>query len=458
MNQNYNEIFSKAIREILNPCKLSDNHEPLGLLRDNIENYSIWKKWHNKSIEEIVTFDAMEKADRKAPIGPEFRTWTIYMRQVWRRINDTIIWLMFGDERHIVKRLCLYQKKGLLTDSNLNFAIEALNLINSDAHSMAILNDATSCADIGDITFISERTHSFGFIELKGGKVNEEIMEMKENRNDKEFQILYNRFIERYGKHGLKQFKRFERQEMRCTQAVELIRKEKGIDPVTSWFTEIQEIKCDIEYYDDELMELLDRLFNNKKEQIILIDNCLWIYANIDSKLSFNKISDSFKTLLIQKEPRLRQYLEAKWPQWDVGNIAIINQGLNLPISRPIYLRNIDLKYINEIIVGNLMFKLQLYFDWDKFGELLNKTGIELSWSTNRQARREKSKPNNLRSSVIVYGKLPQLRWNDVFSTITGASLIRILFDGIRPQTMAKQFLESFSILREKANKEKPTK
>jgi hypothetical protein len=74
MNQDYKEIFSNAIREILNPCKLSDIYETLGLLRDNIENYSIWKKWHNKSIEEIVTFDAMEKADRKSPIGSEFRT------------------------------------------------------------------------------------------------------------------------------------------------------------------------------------------------------------------------------------------------------------------------------------------------------------------------------------------------------------------------------------------------
>jgi hypothetical protein len=215
---------------------------------------------------------------------------------------------------------------------------------------------------------------------------------------------------------------------------------------------EIQEIKCHDEYYDDELMDALNQLERNKKECLFLIDNCLWIYANKIQNMSINKVSQRFKTLLIEREPYLKTQLEMQMSTMDDGKITTINEGLFYPLSRPIILRNISPRYIGEIIFGDLMFRVQLYFDWHKFAELLNKIGIEFSWSSIKQVRREIAKPWHLRTSVIINGRMPQLRWNDVTLNITGYNLIRILFDGIRPQTLANQFIESLSIIKEKFN------
>jgi hypothetical protein len=234
MNQNHKEIISKAVEEIVNPHGISNGNAVLESLREDIEVYKNWKKWHINSIEEILTIDAMEKADRKLSIGKEFSSFTIYMKQIWRRINDSIVWLMLGDTRHIMKRLYLYHKRGPLSERNFQFSTEILNFINSDIHSMAIWNDVTSCVDIGDITFINKNNHSFGFLELKKGKVNEEIIKMKETENEAEYRVLYNKFIEKYGKYGLKQLERCNRQDKRNKQVLEFIKNEKGVDPITN--------------------------------------------------------------------------------------------------------------------------------------------------------------------------------------------------------------------------------
>lgn len=459
MEDNFHKIFEDFSREILKPAGESFRFSSLEGIKENYEDFfikvhSTWKKWHNMAIEQILTFDSMEKADRARPIGSSFREWTIYMRNVWRRVNDSIAWSMFGDQRHIMKRLCLYRNRGPLIEANPESALNAINIINSDPLSIGIWNDATSCVDIGDVTFVSKRINQYGFIELKEGKVNEEIFKLNQTKDESEYLNLYKDIIRKYGKHGIKQIERIERQEERNKQILELLNKEKGIDPFTSQFIEIQEIHTPDDFYDQELNNLLKKLNDKGEEDVCLIDDCLWIYANKNIKLPLNEVVRKFKDILISNENRLQTLLNKKLPRWDDGRIFTLNTGFGFPVSRPIFHRNIEPRFLGHIANGNLMFRIYLYLDWKKYGELYNNCGLEFSWSSHIKALREKPKPPHERTSVIINGRLPQIRLHDAHGTIPGSNIIRILFDGIRPKTIVNQTFESYKFTIEKHKKQ----
>jgi hypothetical protein len=458
MKENYHKIFEDFSREIIIPAGEFDQFSSIEGIKEDSENFilnvhSTWKKWHSMAIDQILTFDYMEKADKVKPIGRSFREWTIYMRQVWRRVNDAIVWSMFGDQRHLMKRLCLYRKRGPLVDANPESALNAIDLINSDPLSVGIWNDATSCVDIGDVTFVSKRINQYSFIELKEGKVNEEILKLNQSKDDPEYLNLYEEFIEKYGKHGIKQIQRIERQEERSKQILELINKEKGIDPVTSQYMEIQEIRTPDEFYDNDLNRLLKNVSSKNKEDICLIDDCLWIYANSNLKTSLIDAVKKFKDVLISKNFRLKSLLTKKLPPWDGGKIITLNAGFNFPISRPIFLRDINPELLGHIADGDLTFRIYLYLDWEKFGNLFRNAGIEFSWSSCKKALREKTKVWHEQTSVIIYGRLPQIRYEDVYGTIPGSNIIRILFDGIKPKTIVAQTLETYKTIIENSKK-----
>lgn len=456
MTQGYRDIMASAAKEINKPAGDSDRFKSSKEISEDLNSFisevhATWKKWHKKAIKEIMMFDAMQKADRKRPIGGRngiiFKEWTTYMLQLWRRINDSIVWLMSGDQRHFMKRLCLYRKRGPISEANPELAYSTIEVLNSDPTLIAIWNDATSSVDVGDVTLLNKRINQINFIELKGGTVNAEIMKLNKSVDASEYQERFKKFVNTYGSKGIKQLERFERQESRNEQILKLIKNEKGMDPVTSTFLDIQELQCQDEDYDGELRDLLYELEGNKKEAYCLIDNCLWIYANNDSSLSLSEVTQNFRELLTKKESRLHPQLKMNQSMWSDTGITPINWGFDLPASRPLFLRNLDPIHIGDIAYGALQHRLLLYLDWEKFGQLFDKAGGEFGWSTDKQARRERAKAWMDRRSVIVNGRIPQFRFGYFFGFISGATLIRIMFDGTRPQSVVNQLAEVSRLL-----------
>jgi len=84
--------------------------------------------------------------------------------------------------------------------------------LNANQLSFAIWNDATSCVDIGDVTYIEDGPGPAPeFIELKEGRVNDEIVNLLGLEGLK-FEDALKVFSERYGNEGVKQFHRVLRQ------------------------------------------------------------------------------------------------------------------------------------------------------------------------------------------------------------------------------------------------------
>jgi len=444
--------FSKELQSSIKKIRsLSSKHIKSLPQLDKI--FSPLKRWHIKSIEEILMYDSMKKADQKKPIGEGiFREWVLYMQNLWRLVNDSIVWLICNDQRHILKQLCLHRERGPLSEANFESVYVTLELLNSDPYSIAVWNDATSFVDIGDITYLNKRVNNISFIELKGGDVNAEIISMMKVKDDSKFNKRYNIFVQKYGNKGIKHFDRIRKQEVRNKQITNLIKQGRGISPPISRYLEIRELKQLDEYYDNEMNDLLSRLENNINEAYTVIDDCLWIYATNTSLLSYKKINERFKNILLKKKPEFKEKLKENDNKWDVDRINNLNTGLFFRLSRPIFLRKLKPEYIGDILFGDLRNRILLYLDWDQFGKLISEKGVIFYWSSEKQARRERSKNWVKRGSVIVNGRLPLLKKGAVKGAISGPMMIRLLFDGIRPGIIAEQLVETLQLQIKKGN------
>lgn len=401
--------------------------------------HETWKLWHYKAVDEILTFDAVARAEEERPIGHGVKEWTEHTRSLWRKVNDSIIWSLAGRERHVVKRLCLYRNRTSLIENNAEGALRVLAQYNSNPMSMAVWNDATSCVDIGDVTFVENgMIPMLQFGEIKEGEVNAEIMAMMKLKDQNEMIARLQGFAEKRGVYGIKQVDRFIRQIVRDKQMLSLLWEDQGFDPVSE-----REIKVldqrehALENYDPELGSMLAELQNGASEAWRLIDQCLWVYVNRDRGLGPGAVQEKFKKLMADRDPRLRDLLQKRLPQWDLGGMTLLNEGFSLPMALPLFLRGIDPAMIGDIAAGQLMYRVYLYLDWDKFGDLIREEGAEFRWSSEKAARRGRSQPFPLRH-IIVYGRIPQIITGKSTGAITGPNLIQVYFDGLRPRSLAR--------------------
>ena len=448
---------TKLVREPLgsraippaNPAQRSGRDEILTAI------HQVWKSLHLKAIGEIITIDTIESKHKERPIDAGFVAYLCHLRQAWRRINDSLVWQLFAGQRHVVKRLCLYRERGPLVAANADSALAVLEILNGEPLVIAFWNDATSCVDIGDIIKFDESSRSFSLIELKEGRVNKEIIDLITQGVDEGIYSRLNAFYERYGDPGIKQVERVVRQAVRSNQAVSLMQHEKGTDPVTGKEMEIQELATPDSFYDAELAEVIARAMD-RGSAVTVVDGCLWIYADFAPRLTLTEIQNRCANSLLRENPALEEGLSRAFRAKDARRAVLLSQGLYYPVSRPPFLRNVDPELIVATTCGNFRTRVWLYLDWDAFARVAEGSGGVFSWSTEKEARRERSAPRVMRME-LVDGKLPKITVGEVGFGITGANMVQMMFDGLTPRTFAMQLVESARRLEEMARSRNAT-
>ena len=101
-----------AIVALQTPAGSSERFSSLKAIQQNHEAFVIachdtWKKLQGTATKEIFYFDGFARREQTHPIGRGTAEFANYNRAVWRRVNDGIVWSIFGAQRHVVKRLCL---------------------------------------------------------------------------------------------------------------------------------------------------------------------------------------------------------------------------------------------------------------------------------------------------------------------------------------------------------------
>lgn len=396
------------------------------------KTHESYKKLHEIAIGAIIDFDFQIKKAKDKKISNKSIEYLYFNRLLWRRFNDSLVWLILGFQRHILKRLCFYKERGFLIYQNPIDALNTLKEINVDPYSLAILSDATTCIDIGDILHKNVKTGKIEFIELKEGKVNTTLIDSLSCDRAMYF------FLKKYGEKGKEQLSRFIKQEKRMVNAVKVIRDDKGIDHITGENIFLVEPKTQDAIYDRELSEIIK---NSRKEReaIGLIDGCLWIYVISDKSLSNDEIIKNFSHAVFNQDSKIKDWLIENLDKNYLYPVDSIMSGFHYPVSVPLFLRNIADENIVDSIFGDL--RILFFLDWIKFADLIKNAGGEFSWSSKKRGRQEQSKTEDKRC-LVIGERIPTISKGEVKTFMGCPTMVRILFDSIRPSVIAAQEVE----------------
>jgi hypothetical protein len=445
------EGIAEAARDLQTPAGNADEFSSPEKIIENRREFVLhchrtWKRLHLASLKELFLWEGWLRREKAHPIGPPAVEFAEYNRVVWRRINDAIIWSVFGVERHVVKRFCLYKPRLELLQSNPDSVYAALEAFNAEPMSLAIWNDATSIVDIADLTYIKDGLSPMPeFIELKAGEVNAEILELLKLKGN-EFSSKFKEFAEKRSKHGIAQFERIIRQHKTGEQAIDLLHKERGTDPVTGVETRIVDIPVVQDTYDQELDEVLRKAVAQHSEVIQLVGGCVWVYASADPKVDRNQASLRFLNFLSTQISGSHFAGIQKPGSQDRDRIVSLRGAFHQPVAKPIFLRALDPLAIASTIYGDLAFKTFLYIDWQRFSNLCAECGVEFVWTDGKAMRRARSMQASLRPPLIS-GRLAQIKVQEAVMTMTDPSLVQILFDGTTSLTVIKNMIAHAEIL-----------
>jgi hypothetical protein len=414
-----------------------------------MECHKTWKRLHEEAVNQILFWEGFLRREQQHPIGRGTEQFGEYNRAIWRCVNDSIVWSLVGLQRHIVKRICLYRPRGYLSESNEKSARAATAAINADPMAIAIWNDATTCVDLGDLTHVRDGMRPYvEFIELKEGKVNEEVIELID-LSESEFEIRFSEFTVKRGKDGVNQYKRVLRQKEIGKQALTLLAEDKGINPVTGLHTSVLDLgNLGGEMYDKELGALFQEVLEGPKKEILrLVANCIWVYVNADQNIPWPEVGDRAQNAISARVPQLRQSLATRLPAWDRDRVVSLSQGFTHPLAKPIFLRSLDPRLIAAVTHGDLMFRTYLYIDWERFAGVVSDLGFEFAWGTEKSARRARSLAPAIRPPIFG-GKLAQIRVGDGVVMISDPNLVQILFDGVTPKTVAAALIHTAGMIK----------
>ncbi len=160
------------------------------------------------------------------------------------------------------------------------------------------------------------------------------------------------------------------------------------------------------------------------------------------------EVQQRAQSAIAAQVPGLQQSIVAKLPAWDRDRIVSLAQGFSQPLATPIFLRSFDDRLIGSILYGALMFRIYLYIDWEKFAALVQETGAEFAWGTEKAARRARSMLPAVRPPIIG-GRLAQIRAEDVTIQISDPNLVQMLFDGVTPKAIIENLVQAARLLKE---------
>ncbi len=441
----------KRLKEIIdtlrNPAGERFNQETPPINREEfIEAFHAGiKNLHYSLIEEIIVFEKIKeklkedkaREPRNRDILSSLKTIN-EMLMVWRRANDAIAWIIVGFDKNTIKRLSYDNPRSYLKDQNPRHVMEVLTSINESPMNLAIWNDATSCIDVGDITLLDKKENTLTFIELKEGKVNEAIQNVKQTGCERAAYYLF----EQYGKKAIEQLKRSVKQEIKYAQSLHLLKDNKGIDPILQRELAILELAVPDEDYFPELDDLINEA-RVRDHSIRLIDDCIWAFAALKSKYSKREMIDMFSnTVMLNEGTELKEWLKTfgcKANENIISPVANIWMGMELKDTLPIFLYDLSTTNVHDLIFGQIT--VLSFIAWHKFAPLIKKHGMDFEWSSKKEGRREKA---NLTSSNVfcITDKIPTIIKDGDRLFIGPGYVKRMLFDGIRPSCIAKQSLE----------------
>jgi len=387
------------------------------LLIEQILNYQNLLKEKKESLKEY-----RRQRDSKNQKNIKIEIEIINQRlSTFSHIADGIAWLLIGGEIHIARRLHIGENSSkLLASSNIEHAKKVANEINKSPLDFALISDLTSFVQIGDL--LIKHRNSVDIMELKEGDINDQIKEFIDKLEKNNKPVTDEVLSEKFDKKTVKQAKRMQRQNLRAERVIEIINKDKGIDPVSQTPIRISTPKIKTEGYQEEFIKL-KKVLETKTWAYSVLENCLHIGMYRDEGI----VLAGFAIEEILKK--------------DTDNYIIIDWlSITNNLSQPLFAKPFPADFIVDLLTGKL--RIILGLNLDNLIEFFNILGIETKWLSPKETAKAKQKA--IRKGIVVINnraismKLPYL---DGEALLSGGIISKILYDNVLPSNIALSML-----------------
>jgi len=354
-----------------------------------------------------------------------------HLRQIFRTLNDCIVWAVFPEPSFLINRLCRRRERGHLKDQNPASILRVITKLSETGETLAIWNDATRCIDLFDVTAISLESGHINFYEVKEGVINEEISQIVSSKDVKKIEESLDDLYARRGISGINQFGRFVRQQLEGKKLHTLVSNEHVEDPYLKMQRAAISPRKPLESYDQQLDGLLTQV-RRKEFARIVIDDCLHILAINQERLSNNHSID----MLIEEELKKRIHTPST-NEPDCRKVLLwFQESIYSPIAMPVMLRPFDAHDIADICIGNVV--LFFMFDMNAWGRLFEES--RLSWSSKKEGRRELSKPF-LERRMVIDSRVPTITSGTGKYVRLGDRILPLMMcESVRPLSMAQEY------------------
>jgi hypothetical protein len=339
-------------------------------------------------------------------------------------IADGIAWQLIGGQIHIARRFHIQEKSfKYLDSSNTKHAIQTAEKINKNPNDFALISDLTSFVQIGYLLIYHNKI--IGIMELKEGKVNDQIKAFFENIEKEGRLISDDELAAKFDEKTMKQAKRMQRQQERAVRAADVINNDRGIDPVSGAEIIVSTPTVFTENYHEEL----GKLQNDLKEKVCAytcLEGCLHIgmYRNKGITMARFAIEEILKE-------QTANYIMIDW------------LSITRNLSEPLFAKPFSPDFIIDVLTGKI--KIIMGLNLDTLIDLFNVFGLKSRWLTEKETTQNKQ--NAIREGIVIFNKrgivvtLPD--YGEV--PISGGILSKILYDNIRPTSVVMSMLNSIN-------------
>lgn len=343
-----------------------------------------------------------------------------YAETLLRTVANSMIWIMFGSRRWIVRRLWAAGQPVPVTSISRETTL-FVDEINQNPEAVALMADITSLVDVGDVIVAHlgpEHPEPY-IIELKEGEINNRIVSMVEeygtDPSDVPSEVLAG--IDReIGPHGRKHFERVARQNKRARNFESIANDDVGTDPETGAAMRNIGPELDVRTYDSALMEMM-RTAADTGSALDCIDGCLWVGVYCSAPTQ-DKLRDDFLRE-IAGHGAGRSFAE-----WNLRSVSTD------PRLLPVFLRDLDPEAILDILLGDV--QILVYIDWDAFFQQARQGGISARWTT-REERKEITEHFYQERAFRQVARTPVLEKDGVELRLMGGVVARMVTEGLSP-------------------------
>lgn len=315
----------------------------------------------------------------------------VYWKRLLELSFDTLVWLIVGIDRSSVRKVFKGPKYGDLAHQNIQSVLIYINELNKDPNVIAIPLDFCSFSPICDILklsyFESDKTLDIKCLEMKSGKVNNEMIETITSGAMES----YLKFFDTYGKTGIKQMERFFRQGIRLVKSQKLINASPGLyenpaNPEENLIILANEAQ--MQDFSNKVVELLDKA-ERKEFAVDEVDNCLVLGAinaedeNMAMVGEFNLRLYVYHAFINPSTPNGTPYPEDLHVILDTIKLIDWREGFSSVIFEPIMLRDIPDQHLMDLLIGKKL--LKLFFNPQSFVTLCNDNGIKADLTSTKE-------------------------------------------------------------------------